>query len=323
MAPKDPGRGLVPVCVGGIAVLLGRGMICEARPKGVRFRPRKTDILFRNGPVMGAGWEGAGRRGDFRMIVFRSSWAKGGGRGLEGGGYPEAALSHPNVCSVHETGEECGFLAMEFVEVTALQELAWQCPLPPSEALEIAMQVAQGLQAVHGKGVGAPEHQERRPDGGAGGGGEDHGLWPDVSAGAHTADAERNRAGHAGVSVSGAGRGTAADRRSDRWPLGMALEEMLTGPFPFPWECGAAAAQSILRAEPEPVAPLARRAGAGCGPGDRQGPSRGAARHSSAAGSARGPELESGHDIHARRVYPGSWTGVRRRLARILESGNH
>jgi len=60
-----------------------------------------------------------------------------------------ATLSHPNVCTVFEIDEECGFLAMEFVEGETAQARARQRPLPLPKALDIAMQAAQGLQAAH------------------------------------------------------------------------------------------------------------------------------------------------------------------------------
>ena len=66
-----------------------------------------------------------------------------------------AALDHPNVCAVHDIGEEDGrtFLAMSFIEGESIREKVAQRPLPLDEALDYAMQSAQGLHAAHKKGV--------------------------------------------------------------------------------------------------------------------------------------------------------------------------
>ncbi len=64
-----------------------------------------------------------------------------------------AALSHPNLCTIYELDEELGFLAMEFLEGETVQARLQKRPLPLPDALDIAMQAAQGLQAAHERAI--------------------------------------------------------------------------------------------------------------------------------------------------------------------------
>ena len=73
-----------------------------------------------------------------------------------------AALHHPNVRPVHEIGEADGktFIAMAFLEGESLEDRIAKGPLPIKEALDIARQVAEGLQAAHSKGI---VHRDTKP----------------------------------------------------------------------------------------------------------------------------------------------------------------
>jgi len=66
-----------------------------------------------------------------------------------------AALDHPNICTVYEIDEAEGktFLAMACLEGTTLKQKIVERPLRLHEALDIAVQIGQGLQAAHEKGV--------------------------------------------------------------------------------------------------------------------------------------------------------------------------
>ncbi len=66
-----------------------------------------------------------------------------------------AALSHPNICTIHEIDEEEGksFIAMEYVEGQSLKDRIGQGPLGTEEVLDIAIQVAEGLEEAHKKGI--------------------------------------------------------------------------------------------------------------------------------------------------------------------------
>ena len=66
-----------------------------------------------------------------------------------------ATLDHPNICTIHEIDKVEGqmFLAMAYVEGDSLADKVKKRPLPLEEALEIAVQAADGLHAAHKKGV--------------------------------------------------------------------------------------------------------------------------------------------------------------------------
>ena len=66
-----------------------------------------------------------------------------------------AALNHPNICTIHEIGEHDGrsFIAMELLEGRTLQQGLGVGGLGLGEVIEIASQVADALEAAHGKGI--------------------------------------------------------------------------------------------------------------------------------------------------------------------------
>jgi serine/threonine protein kinase len=66
-----------------------------------------------------------------------------------------SALSHPNVAHIYEIGEAAGahFIAMEFVDGTALDKQIAGRPLRMAELLEVAVQIADALDEAHGRGI--------------------------------------------------------------------------------------------------------------------------------------------------------------------------
>ncbi|HEX9690322.1 MAG TPA: protein kinase [Thermoanaerobaculia bacterium] len=66
-----------------------------------------------------------------------------------------SVLNHPNICTIHDVGEEGGhhFIAMELLEGESLDALLTRGPLPPRRLLELATQIAEGLVAAHTRGV--------------------------------------------------------------------------------------------------------------------------------------------------------------------------
>src|SRR6516164_7926756 len=62
-----------------------------------------------------------------------------------------ASLNHPNICTLHDVGPD--YLVMEFIDGPTLAERIAAGPIPIDEALPIARQIAEALEAAHDKGV--------------------------------------------------------------------------------------------------------------------------------------------------------------------------
>jgi tetratricopeptide (TPR) repeat protein len=73
-----------------------------------------------------------------------------------------SALSHPHVCTLHDIGEhgELEYLVMEFVEGETLADRLLRAPLPIEEFLRYAAEIADALEAAHGRGI---IHRDLKP----------------------------------------------------------------------------------------------------------------------------------------------------------------
>ena len=172
-----------------------------------------------------------------------------------------AALDHPNICTVHEIDEVEGetFIAMAFLEGQTVKDKIGERPLKLEEALDIAIQTAQGLQAAHEKGIVHRDIKSANlmvtPQGTVKV--MDFGLaqlaeWSKLTETTTILGTPSYMSPEQAV-------GEKTDRRTDLWSLGVVLYEMVTGRLPFEGERQEAVLYGITNEEPEPV--TAQRAG--------------------------------------------------------------
>jgi eukaryotic-like serine/threonine-protein kinase len=182
-------------------------------------------------------------------------------------------LNHPNILTVYEIGEanSVHYIASELVEGETLRQRLVPGPIPTTDALDLAIQVASALAAAHHARIVhrdiKPENIMLRPDG--------YVKVLDFGI-AKLAEPELPvlRADDPAMLVSGTSagaivgtiaymspeqtRGEPIDQRTDIWSLGVVLYEMLAGAVPFPGDTAKAVIDSILTAEPPPLAQASR-----------------------------------------------------------------
>ena len=177
-----------------------------------------------------------------------------------------ASLNHPNIAQIHGIEEEDGTraLVLELVEGPTLEERIADGPLSLDDALEIATQVADALEAAHEAGVVhrdlKPANVKVRDDGTVKV--LDFGLAKALDPGSGTADPHASptvatAATRMGVIVGTAAymspeqaRGRAVDRRTDVWAFGAVLFEMLTGRRAFAGDDVTGILAEVIKTEP-------------------------------------------------------------------------
>jgi TolB-like protein/tetratricopeptide (TPR) repeat protein/predicted Ser/Thr protein kinase len=164
-----------------------------------------------------------------------------------------AALSHPNICVIHEVGEseDRPYIAMEYVEGETLRERVRKGTLKPEEALDIAAQVAAGLGEAHHKGIVHRDIKSANIMVTAKGQAKimDFGLAK-LQGGSSLTKSQTTLGTVAYMSPEQA-RGKGVDNRTDIWSLGVVLYEMLSGKLPFQGEHDQSVIYAIIHEEPE------------------------------------------------------------------------
>ena len=164
-----------------------------------------------------------------------------------------SALDHPNICTIHEINETPDgqlYLVMAYYEGETLKEKIERGPLPLDEALDIAIQVGQGLADAHTAGI---VHRDIKPA---------NVMLPKGAPVKIVDFGLAKLAGQVGLTQTGKALGTVAymspeqargqevDHRTDLWSLGVVLYEILTGQPPFQGDNLLAISNAILQRQP-------------------------------------------------------------------------
>ncbi len=181
-----------------------------------------------------------------------------------------SALNHPNICTIYDVGTDPPFIAMEFLEGETLQQPLGRGSMTVSAMIDVAIAVADGLQAAHARGI---IHRDIKPANifvtAHGPKILDFGLatWAAEAAAidlthqpTHSPDTSLTETGALMGTIAYMSpeqvRGLALDSRTDVFSFGVVLYEMATGALPFKGNTWPATADAILNRPLTPVRKL-------------------------------------------------------------------
>lgn len=168
-----------------------------------------------------------------------------------------ACISHPNIVGIYDVGEENGmyYFVMELIDgITLKKYIEEKGKLTVKEAVGIALQIANGLDAAHKNNI---IHRDIKPqniliarDGTAKV--TDFGIAKAASSNTITA----NAMGSVHYISPEQARGGYSDEKSDIYSLGVTMYEMLSGTLPFNGESAVAIALAHIQEEATPLAAM-------------------------------------------------------------------
>jgi len=167
-----------------------------------------------------------------------------------------SALNHPNISTIYEIGEagEATFITMECIEGGSLKDKIRSGMLSIDEVVAITLQVAEGLQEAHEKGIVHRDIKSENIIVTTKGKVKiiDFGVAKLLRGSQHQETGQRIGTGPY-MSPEQLWGEEEVDHRADIWSLGVVLYEMLTGHLPFEAVYEQALTYSILHTDPEPI----------------------------------------------------------------------